>query len=450
MHVETSDKLFSRAARIRRLLRHACFFVFGLIPWLLVNGVFQELAIFAQKSQKSYGIAAPMALWIALGNIGPFLHALIADINGGTVPGWLSAKRTILAVLALSTATALGFVFGDIEKQSEKGNDTPLLALCFIGGLGGCLSLVSFYPFVYEYAQTDNGWSTSLMSAGTSVGNLAVVILGISQQAGLEYGQEPRFSVSTYFWCVTALCLLSSLAFALVLVLPLTAEERAVSETSSSLSEYVSFDLWFDEAVSSDVCRNEADLESEQQAGVVERPSFWRSFWHIASHSNYRRFVFVQFWINLLAMFLPGTAPLAVQRLKGNENGSILHWMIVSQLLAQTFGIIMTGFRTFRCRERLLHLTVIATGLWFAMLGFIVDNKRITTKSRAMPILMVNGGYQLLYGFISTAVWIAVAERILPQHKGEHVTRVVGTVNQIGAFVGALAAYFLTRDGTLQ
>jgi hypothetical protein len=171
--------------------------------------------------------------------------------------------------------------------------------------------------------------------------------------------------------------------------------------------------------------------------------SFWHTFWDVS-----RRHSAVnggQFVLNALTFFLPGTVPYSVQHFDNSQRA--LHFLTVTQLIAQTCGTITSGWRQWRSVS--LQLTIFVL-LWIptVTLSFVNDTdfQHANQTHSAVPITL-NALLNFLYGYSSTTFYHLVHAR---DNDDPHVaSRVLGSWNQLGAMLGSLIAYFLVTNGAI-
>eukprot|EP01122_Echinamoeba_exundans_P009541 TRINITY_DN3404_c0_g1_i1.p1 TRINITY_DN3404_c0_g1~~TRINITY_DN3404_c0_g1_i1.p1 ORF type:complete len:560 (-),score=70.47 TRINITY_DN3404_c0_g1_i1:314-1966(-) len=181
------------------------FFIMGLTPWLLVNGVFSELPILASILPEKYSIAAFMVICIQCGNILAFTFAFTQSQKRT----FIRPARVVLGVyiLALIVAFLLAFFWSNEVKITDTiTKSIPLLVLVFFSGVVGSMSMVSVFPFASSYGVTMIG----ALSAGSGANGFVPSILALIQ--GAE-NPQPRFSVPVFFFILAGVIALTILCF---------------------------------------------------------------------------------------------------------------------------------------------------------------------------------------------------------------------------------------------
>jgi hypothetical protein len=193
--------------------------------------------------------------------------------------------------------------------------------------------------------------------------------------------------------------------------------------------------------------------------------AFWNSFMivsrqHTAINAG-------QFLLNAMTFFLPGIVPYSVQHFDDSQRA--LHYLTVTQLIAQTLGTMLSGWKQFR--SVWIQLMVFAT-LWIPMVIFSflnnTDFQHSNQMHSAVPITL-NASLNLAYGYSSTTFYHLVHTSAASAAAGEdgdddidenqshtsnkdeaHIaSRVLGSWNQLGAMTGSLVAYFLVQHGAV-
>jgi hypothetical protein len=152
-----------------------------------------------------------------------------------------------------------------------------------------------------------------------------------------------------------------------------------------------------------------------------------------------------------------------------DDSQRALHYLTVTQLIAQTLGTMLSGWKQFR--SVWIQLMVFAT-LWIPMVIFSflnnTDFQHSNQMHSAVPITL-NASLNLAYGYSSTTFYHLVHTSAASAAAGEdgdddidenqshtsnkdeaHIaSRVLGSWNQLGAMTGSLVAYFLVQHGAV-
>jgi hypothetical protein len=188
-------------------------------------------------------------------------------------------------------------------------------------------------------------------------------------------------------------------------------------------------------------------------------PSFFASFLTVSKrHATING---GQFLLNLLTFFLPGIVPYSIQNFEDSQRA--LHYMTVTQLIAQTLGAVASGWK----QSRSVAGQLIVFGiLWIptVVLSFVnnTDFQHASQRNSAVPITL-NALLNFAYGYSSTVFYHLVHAAAAAVPEGEatnerggssgsdpHIaSRVLGSWNQLGAMIGSLIAFFLVENGAI-
>eukprot|EP00533_Pseudo-nitzschia_delicatissima_P002243 CAMPEP_0116106060 /NCGR_PEP_ID=MMETSP0327-20121206/15421_1 /TAXON_ID=44447 /ORGANISM="Pseudo-nitzschia delicatissima, Strain B596" /LENGTH=489 /DNA_ID=CAMNT_0003598621 /DNA_START=20 /DNA_END=1489 /DNA_ORIENTATION=+ len=461
------------------LIRVVSFFFLGTCAWSLVNAIFAQLPIILGWGG-DWSLASSISLCIALSNVVAFFWEIQADIRNGKPI--LSTQNAIGILLLFGLAIGLIFSLTDIAEFTQDNGSNLLLTLSTGAGVVGVMSLVLFFPHAYASARLDNGWSITSLGTGTAVANLFLAAMAIVQGPGME---EPRFSMQAYFGICVAFFGMAFLGWygtivfkpkvdtpepeqeAIDDVYPVEeAIERAEEVTNpgnKTVQEQLNHHM-------PDIVPNQAPgasgiplgglssggdvvLEFYGQEAVTQgrkiHLAFQNVLWPIASDPRFMEAMLVQLLLNALTFFLPGVAPFSVYHFP-NPNHA-LQYLTISQLVAQTIGITMTGIERLRS-EKLYALLVVSSLVWIPLVVLSVVNNTSNFHSlqqnAALPITL-NAIFNLLYGYLSTTCFQVVGSRCKDGENGEHVTRVLGFLNQVGSMTGSIVGYLVVTKGEL-
>ena len=111
----------------------------------------------------------------------------------------------------------------------------------------------------------------------------------------------------------------------------------------------------------------------------------------------------------------------------------------------------MTGIERLRS-EKLYELLVVSSLVWIPVVVLSIVNNTSNFHSlqqnAALPIAL-NAVFNLLYGYVSTTCFQVVGSRCKDEENGEHVTRVLGFLNQVGSMTGSIVGYLVVTKGGL-
>ena len=398
-------------------IRIASFFCLGTCAWALVNAIFAQLPIILGWNG-DWSLASSIALCVALSNVFPFFWSIAADARGGKPI--LPTTVAIGILLLFGLVVALVFCFADIATITQ---DSPvlLLVLSTCSGVVGVMSLVLFFPHAYKSARLDNGRSICSLNTGTAIANLFLAIMAMVQGPGLDV---PNFSMGAYFGICVVIFVMALMGW----VGTIAFEPKL--ETADDVEEAP---------------------EEQRDTMIGGEPEFQFDFWKvllpIAKDPRFREANKVQLTLNALAFFLPGVVPFSVAHFPNPELA--LQYLTISQLVAQTIGISITGILSLRT-ERLTALLIVGILIWIPVVVLSIMNPLDSFSSRqenaTLPIVL-NALFQFLYGYLSTTCFQVVGSRCKDGENGEHVTRVLGFLNQVGSMAGSIVGYLVVTQG---
>jgi hypothetical protein len=212
----------------------------------------------------------------------------------------------------------------------------------------------------------------------------------------------------------------------------------------------------------------------------IQSFSFWTLFWTMSQ--RHAKCNAGQFWLNLGTFFLPGIVPYSIRNFDNSQQA--LHYLTVTQLIGQTLGTIISGWK--QSRSVWVQLTVFGI-LWIpTVILSLINNTTFQTSSQlhsAVPITLnalLNFGYgysstiffHLVHADEAAAAAAAVVNGTLITttapppasnnddtmihhpplhcHHDPHIaSRVLGSWKQLGAMLGSLIAYLLVVNGVI-
>lgn len=196
------------------------FFLLGLAPWLIVNGVFCEVALLVVALPEGQNIAATLGVVVQLGNISPVAYMFLWRRNIVTTACamWGMIGMSVLACFLLGFFWKTTINIPGWSNASPDGATTshalPLFALVFLGGMIGCTSKVVLFPFSSDYTDT----LTAAVSTGMGMIGLMGVVLGAIQGLS-EDGKatHPRFGFAVFSYILLGLSALAGCSYLVAL-----------------------------------------------------------------------------------------------------------------------------------------------------------------------------------------------------------------------------------------
>lgn len=489
-------------SRFRRLL---CFFLLGTSAWILVNGIYAQIPIIVAALNYDYTVISKITLCISMSSISTILWSLMADVRPGRRDGGAATsvstshfqnnnigketKWAIGFILLLGLGTSLSYSVSDAALEQ-----TPLLVTSVCGGVVGSMSLVLYFPHAAtsriqgsDSPSTSAVGQTTAMASGTAIANLFVAILALIQFNATENGME-LFSIQVFFGVVTAIFACSIAGFVGTIVVEDCSDDvpdacvelhDGAADIYNEVGKQTINDTHAGQEDASDVNPATSALEEapghsiqsqqvdprvsqkrEENFEPVECDSDWQSSTFLSSLRFYTRRHFQlnagQFLLCAMTFFLPGIVPYSIQNFDNSQLA--LHFLTVTQLIGQTLGIVLSGFKQYR--HIWLQFTVFAL-LWIptVALSFVNDTSFQSTSqaNSAVPITL-NALLNFVYGYSSTTMFHLVhadasasaVGKSSDEGKNSHLaSMVMGTWHQVGAMLGSLVAYFLVDRGVV-
>ena len=182
------------------------FFFVGLFPWVTVNSVFAELAVFNRYMPEGKELSSQAGLACQIANISliyVYLRSIFQD-------RFITIEKTVYILLFLTIISCLTLSF--LWQVTIGGHSIIILTCTFSGGIVGILSIVTLYPWASNFQQPK---AISALSTGTAASSLIGSLLGLIQGAG-ETTQ--RFSPFVYMLILSLLAIISVLSLLSVLL----------------------------------------------------------------------------------------------------------------------------------------------------------------------------------------------------------------------------------------
>eukprot|EP01060_Flectonema_neradi_P035119 TRINITY_DN6360_c0_g1_i1.p1 TRINITY_DN6360_c0_g1~~TRINITY_DN6360_c0_g1_i1.p1 ORF type:complete len:464 (+),score=54.35 TRINITY_DN6360_c0_g1_i1:48-1439(+) len=418
------------------------FFLLGAAPWLVVNGIFIEMPIFTKKLPEGDKLAAIIGAVVQIGNAAPFAYLPLRHRYG------LRQDITVCVMLVVEVAVCLLLCF--TWDEYIGGHSIPLLLTTFLGGVVGCTSKVTWFPFAGDYRKE----AISAMSTGMGMSGLLGVLLGAAQGAAND---NQNFDVSIFFLILLALSALGMLSFLLMLLPSFAAQWKITSMYSPVNNEE-------DDALNNDNCQDiqsppsvissvlsSACTEASIITGPVPVPGGVGETTVKGTKATFRQAVkvaklelaaaFINSFLNYMVM--PGMLPY-LQEDKGK-----VFYATAFYYLANMIGRFVPTYivlpNLFPLMGMLLGITVYLLYLAIQVnedipttggKPFIFGDVDVWWWSVGVPVFF----FSLLNGYTATMVAKAVKLKeekgdVLPDER-EVVLQVIGLLNQIGSLIG--------------
>lgn len=239
---------------------------FASAAWIQVNGIWVELPLLVENSPQQWTLPAYLTVVIQLANIGPLIYLLLSKylvFRGRNVVTEVSANYFILLVGCVASFV-LAFKWKHTSVINGEWYSTWLISLSFLLACIDCMSSVTFLPFMAYFPQ--QYITIFYIGAGMSgfVPSIAALIQGIGEQTytcntqtklqNVSIGdhfkmvnsthevpsffkREPLFSVKVFFFFITAMLVVSLVAYILLV------KEKTKREANPSLQPKDEFEI---------------------------------------------------------------------------------------------------------------------------------------------------------------------------------------------------------------
>jgi len=207
----------------RSYLVHFLVIFFGSSAWIAINGLWVQTPLLVNKLPEAWDLPSYIVILTQVANIGPLVYGLLQKYNVK-----VSEKMCIHFIMGLGTLCSL--LLANLWDQTAvifgKETSVVLLILTACMAIVDCTSSVLYFPFITLFEPL---YLRSLM-IGEGLSGLIPSFAAIVQGVGgnkycvnvtlpdgstkmTEAMMEPRFSISTFFYFLTFLAILSWMSF---------------------------------------------------------------------------------------------------------------------------------------------------------------------------------------------------------------------------------------------
>jgi riboflavin transporter 2 len=218
-----------------RLVVTTLVLLFSIGSWLGIKATFLEEPLLVGPAPEGWRLPSYLVVITQMGNLGPILYSLIQKFRP------IKDAYYIYALLLIGVAGSLVMAFFHQSTAYVFGADRSVAIFVAMFGyaLIGCSSSVLFMPYMgrfyeiylitYIFGVDFSGLVTSVIVIIQGVGGdpECVANLSLDGPAFVEYVPPPRFGVKALFFFVTALMVVSIIAFYLLEKLPICKTEYA-------------------------------------------------------------------------------------------------------------------------------------------------------------------------------------------------------------------------------
>ena len=421
------------------------FFVLGICPWVIVNGIFIEIPVFTVTQPEGEGLAATIGAVVQIGNIAPFLSLAARHYCN------VSQGSLIITVFVINISA--GMLLAMFCEKTINDKSIPLLTLVLLASLGSCMSKIVWYPFAATFRQE----AITAMSVGMGLSGLVVVVLGAAQNANKKI-EDLRFQPKVFFIILSVVCLCGFLTHAYVVV---SKKFLLYWKGGHSLLIHANFET---ESVSSSEGNSKKERNLRTTPSLSELSDEVISILHTTNTCPLLVRIFrlgtseillslVNSYFNYLLM--PGIFPYL------QSDQGLLFWVISLYYITNMLGRYAPSF--IKCKIRTLWILIC---VMIAVSGYIMSiavMKRPWVSvdvpywwvSVAVPISI----FALCSGYISTMIPATVKQRELVDFNShnyltpidvEMLLQVVGLITQLGSVSGTYTTFGLSAASVLQ
>uniref|UniRef100_A0A336L4W2 Riboflavin transporter n=1 Tax=Culicoides sonorensis TaxID=179676 RepID=A0A336L4W2_CULSO len=418
-------KLFNKARSIEKLsikgsaLLHFLIIFFGISAWLGVNSTYIQLPLLVANAPEQWSLPSFMVIVIQIGNIGPLLYTVFQK--------WTRFKDSSLIAkilfLGLIASILFAFVYNQTAFFLRKERSIALLILVFVFALVGCLSSVLFLPYIgkfkgiylvtYFIGEGLSGLVPSIVALGQGVGGDPICIASNTSSTGYTiYNPPPKFGVETYFGFISCLFFISFISFLLLDLLPTFKDERA--------------------------------REAKEQQKFVEISND-QPFKHNPNKISTFNYTYLLILLGIICTFANGLSP-SIQSYSCLPYGNVAYHLTVTltSIVNPTacFAAYFIPHKSIRMITTLAILSVIFT-IYVFVTALVFPTPLQGTSIGAVLVVISWVSLVGLQSFIRLAI-----TSIFREQAGRSLLW-IGSVTQIGSFIGSLLAFFLINFSTI-
>lgn len=235
-------------ASIMSLLTHVLACLFGMGSWVAINGMWVELPLIVSDIPEGWFLPSYLTVLIQMANIGPLFITLMHRFR----PGVLDERPVIYCIVGLGIVATflLAFFWRHTVTIAGSLHSVPLLVLSFLLSVVDCTSSVTFLPFMMrlrpQYLTTyfaGEGLSglvpalvaliqgvgvvhcvNGTLADGGNITDVNSTVVGSDELKAIY--QPAKFSAQVFFVFLSAMMVVSLVAFILLNHLPAVAQER--------------------------------------------------------------------------------------------------------------------------------------------------------------------------------------------------------------------------------
>lgn len=236
------------------LLTHLLACLLGMGSWVSINGLWVELPLVVPQVPEGWYLPSYLSVLIQVANVGPLLVTLMHRFR----PGSLNEAAVIYAIISLGAAASLllGFFWKETVLVAGAPRSVALLVLTFFLAVVDCTSSVTFLPFMtrlrpqvlttYFVGEGLSGLLPALVALVQGVGvvhcinstqSLNRTSNGSAPDELQAQYQPANFSSEVFFFFLSAMMLVSLVAFLLLHRHPSVARDRPTNRCTDRVQE---------------------------------------------------------------------------------------------------------------------------------------------------------------------------------------------------------------------
>ncbi|XP_013880238.1 riboflavin transporter 2 [Austrofundulus limnaeus] len=236
------------------LLTHLLACLFGMGSWVSINGLWVELPLIVPQVPEGWYLPSYLSVLIQMANVGPLFVTLMHRFR----PGSLNETAVVYLIIGLGTVASflLGFFWKDVVLVGGVPRSVALLVLTFFLAVVDCTSSVTFLPFMMRLRP--QFLTTYFIGEGLSglLPALVALIQGVGVVHCVNDTQPPNrtsngsgpdelqaqyqpanFSSEVFFFFLSAMMLVSLVAFLLLNYHPAVARDRTPNRYATGAKE---------------------------------------------------------------------------------------------------------------------------------------------------------------------------------------------------------------------
>ncbi|CAF3830093.1 unnamed protein product [Rotaria sp. Silwood1] len=423
--------MFNQFNRLKEYTTYLLLTFVSVSSWVDINAIFAELSQIVLTQPEGWKLGAHLGLVINIGNIAPFALVIFKCIFGKHRLN-LILLNYIVIIIGMMSCILLVFFWSNTVYILRENRSVSLFILSFFLSLVDCTSMVTLSDYMTHF-QTK---FTSTLFLGESLSMILPSFLAIAQGNGqlecisifdnnktsnfstIAIYKTARFSVSIYFLCIFFLLLISFISLMFLQWTKVSKNFRQVLANESSLSDV-----------------NELDtIQAIETSNNSEKSNEY-----ILTTTSYYLLLLGCLYATLVIFGLLLSVSTYVLMPYGHQIfylGTILSpWMLS---IVSFFGV-----KKPLVGKRYLLIMLLLGSVTFSFDVFLCF------KSPCPPFAnTIKGSILVLFIWLSTYILIGYPRLVMANYLRIHSPNGMfwfGVSNQVGAFIGSVAAYLLVE-----